>query len=139
MGLGRLGRHLAWDLSPVRAHSLWAGLCPEKLAKQRVKQELQTIKTNFQILKFNLVWGLVGELKKTKGLKILLELDAHLRFEKNAFLICFRRVGPKIWNSLPSDMRNLPKSIFQKKLFEILSKSDDYLEITEIMRQLKFN
>ena len=23
--------HLPWDLSPVRAHSLWAGLCPEKL------------------------------------------------------------------------------------------------------------
>ena len=36
-------------------------------------------------------------------------------------------------------MRNLPKSTFQKKLFEILSESDDYLEITEIMRQLKFN
>ena len=25
------GWHLAWDLSPVCAHSLWAGLCPEKL------------------------------------------------------------------------------------------------------------
>ena len=49
----------------------------------------------------------------------------------------------QIWNSLPSDMRNLPKSTFRKKtrnkLFEILSKSDDYLEITEIMHQLKFN
>ena len=55
----------------------------------------------------------------------------------------FLRVGPKIWNSLPSDMRNLPKSTFRKKirnkLFEILSKSDDFLEITEIMHQLKFN
>ena len=52
----------------------------------------------------------------------------------------FLRVGPKIWNTLPSDMR---KSTFRKKirneLFEILSKSDDYLEITEIMHQLKFN
>ena len=52
-------------------------------------------------------------------------------------------VGPKIWNSLPSDMRNLAKSTFRKKirnkLFEILSESDDYLEITEIMHQLKFN
>ena len=27
----------------------------------------------------------------------------------------------------------------RNKLFEILSKSDDYLEITEIMHQLKFN
>ena len=42
-----------------------------------------------------------------------------------------------------SDMRNLPKSTFRKKMrnkfFEILSKSDDYLEINEIMHQLKFN
>ena len=73
------------------------------------------------------------------GPPFLIIIAQSLRFEKNAFLICFRRVGPKIWNSLPSDMRNLPKSTFQKKLFEILSKSDDYLEITEIMRQLKFN
>ena len=28
------GWHLAWDLSPVRAHSLWAGLCAEKLVKK---------------------------------------------------------------------------------------------------------
>ena len=27
----REGWQLAWDLNPVRAHSLWAGLCPEKL------------------------------------------------------------------------------------------------------------
>ena len=37
-------------------------------------------------------------------------------------------------------MRNLPKSTFQKKvrdkLFEILAKSDDYLQITEIINQL---
>ena len=55
----------------------------------------------------------------------------------------FLRVAPKIWNSWPSDMRNLPKSTFRKKirneLFEILSTVDDYLEITEIMHQLKFN
>ena len=55
----------------------------------------------------------------------------------------FLRVGPKNWNSLPSDLRNLTKSTFRKKirneLFEILSKSDDYLEITEIMHQLKLN
>ena len=36
----------------------------------------------------------------------------------------FIRVRPKVWNPLPLDMRNLPKSTFQKKvrdmLFEIL-------------------
>ena len=50
----------------------------------------------------------------------------HSRLEK--MRSSFLRVGPKIWNSLPSDMRNLPKSTFRKmiwnKLFEILSKSD---------------
>ena len=55
----------------------------------------------------------------------------------------FIRIGPKVWNSLPLDMRNLPKSTFQKKvrdmLFEILSKSDYYLQITEIINQLKLN
>ena len=65
----------------------------------------------------------------------------HSRLEK--MRSSFLRVGPKIWNSLPSDMRNLPKSTFRKKtrnkLFEILSKSDDYLAITEIMHQLKFD
>ena len=63
----------------------------------------------------------------------------HSRLEK--MRSSFLRGGPKIWNSLPSHMRNLPKSTFRKKirnkLFEILSKSDDYLEITEIMHQLK--
>ena len=36
VGLGSDGTlwHLAWDLSPVRAHSLWAVLCPEKRVKK---------------------------------------------------------------------------------------------------------
>ena len=55
--------------------------------------------------------------------------DSRLEKMRSSFL----RVGLKIWNSLPSDMRNVPKSTFRKKLrsklFEILPKSDDYLEI----------
>ena len=31
-GIGS-GWHLVWNLSPVRAHSLWAGPCPEKQVK----------------------------------------------------------------------------------------------------------
>ena len=42
---------------------------------------------------------------------------------------------PQIWETTKSTFR---KKI-RNKLFEILSKSDDYLEITEIMHQLKFN
>ena len=34
--LGRDGMHLAWDLSPIRSYSLWAGLCPEKLVNRRM-------------------------------------------------------------------------------------------------------
>ena len=34
---------------------------------------------------------------------------------------------------------NLLLEKISNELFEILSKSDDYLEITEIMHQLKFN
>ena len=34
--LGRDGMHLACDLSPVRSHSLWASLCPEKLVNRRM-------------------------------------------------------------------------------------------------------
>ena len=81
-------------------------------------------------------WSLTREL-----CLYLLIYTEHSRLEK--MRSSFLRVGPKIWNSLPSDMRNLPKSTFRKKLrsklFEILSKSDDYLEITEIVHQLKFN
>ena len=65
----------------------------------------------------------------------------HSRLEK--MRSSFLRVGPKLWNSLPSDMRNLSKSTFRKKirneLFDILSKTDNYLEINEILHQLKFN
>ena len=28
--------HLEWDLSPVCAHSLWAGPCPEKLVNKKI-------------------------------------------------------------------------------------------------------
>ena len=30
-------------MSPVRAHSLWAGLCPERLVKLKKKLSLQTV------------------------------------------------------------------------------------------------
>ena len=36
MRLGRDGMHLGWDLSPVRPHSLWAGLCQENLVNRRM-------------------------------------------------------------------------------------------------------
>ena len=64
----------------------------------------------------------------------------HSKLEKvrNSFLI---RTGPKVWNALPSDFRNLSKFTFQKKLkhrlVELLAKADDYLEITQIIHAIK--
>ena len=63
----------------------------------------------------------------------------HSKLEKvrNSFL----RTGPKVWNALPSDFRNLSKFTFQKKLkhrlVELLAKADDYLEITQIIHAIK--
>ena len=63
----------------------------------------------------------------------------HSKLEKvpNSLL----RTGPKVWNALPSEFRNLSKFTFQKKLkhrlVELLAKADDYLEITQIIHEIK--
>ena len=63
----------------------------------------------------------------------------HSKLEKvrNSFL----RTGPKVWNALPSEFRNLSKFTFQKKLKHglvgLLAKADDYLEITQIIHEMK--
>ena len=63
----------------------------------------------------------------------------HSKLEKvrNSYL----RTGPKVWNALPSEFRNLSKFTFQKKLkhrlVELLAKADDYLEITQIIHEMK--
>ena len=63
----------------------------------------------------------------------------HSKLEKvrNSFL----RTGPKVWNALASEFRNLSKFTFQKKLkhrlVELLAKVDDYLEFTQIIHEMK--
>ena len=63
----------------------------------------------------------------------------HSKSEKvrNSFL----RTGPKVWHALPSEFRHLSKFTFQKKLkyrlVELLEKADDYLEITQIIYEMK--
>lgn len=63
----------------------------------------------------------------------------HSKLEKvrNSFL----RIGPKVWNALPSDFRNSSKFTFQKKLkhrlVQLLSKADDYLGISQIIHEIK--
>ena len=48
MGLGRDGTlHGMGPMSPVRAHSLWAGLYPEKLVELKLKARAQTSERDF--------------------------------------------------------------------------------------------
>ena len=45
MGLGRDGTlHGMAPMSPFRAHSLWAGLCPEKLVELKLKARAQNLR-----------------------------------------------------------------------------------------------
>jgi hypothetical protein len=50
----------------------------------------------------------------------------------------FSRIGVKVWNSLPPSDRRLSKSSFSKGcksiLFDALSSSDDYIDLTQIMQ-----
>lgn len=56
---------------------------------------------------------------------------------RNSFL----RLGPRIWNSIPSTTRDLPKASFKKEikhiLFDLLSEADDYLEVSQIINNIK--
>ena len=74
------------------------------------------------------------------GLLSMIIFIPNIQGLKKCVFLSFLRIGPKIWNSLPSDMTKFPKSTFRKKLrntlSEVLLKSDDSLAITEIMHQL---
>jgi hypothetical protein len=56
----------------------------------------------------------------------------------NARAKSFSRIGVKVWNSLPPSVRRLSKSSFSKGcksiLFDALSSSDDYVDLTQIMQ-----
>ena len=47
--------HLAWDLSPVRAHSLWAGLCPEKLLNKQINKKTKSLEWKIEIYSYSLL------------------------------------------------------------------------------------
>ena len=52
----------------------------------------------------------------------------------------FSRVGGKIWSSIPTDLRRLPKNNFKKhlhqKLLHLLSKEDDYIDQKDIIKKI---
>ena len=51
----------------------------------------------------------------------------------------FSRLGAKIWNSIPLELRKLPKYNFKRKmqdlLFHILIKEDDYVGIPTLVSE----
>ena len=67
----------------------------------------------------------------------------------NYYINCFRlkqnknsfsRIGCKIWNSIPGNLRNLPKHIFKEKittiLFQNLQVQDSYVDVEQIISDM---
>ena len=51
----------------------------------------------------------------------------------------FSRIGRKIWNSIPGNVRNLPKHIFKEKitiLFQNLQVQDSYVDLEQIISDM---
>ena len=52
----------------------------------------------------------------------------------------FSRMGGRIWNSIPTELREKPKNHFKKvlhrKLLQILEKKDDYIDILTIQKEI---
>ena len=55
----------------------------------------------------------------------------------------FSRIGTKIWNEMPMSLRKLPKTVFQRKikqiLFEILALEDCYIDLPVIIQKVQLN
>ena len=53
----------------------------------------------------------------------------------------FSRIGVKVWNAIPQALRNLSKNAFKRKLkqilFNILGSQDSYIDLSEIIQNVK--
>ena len=54
----------------------------------------------------------------------------------------FSRIGVKVWNAIPQALRNLSKNALKKKtnkqiLFNILGSQDSYIDLSEIIQNVK--
>ena len=62
---------------------------------------------------------------------------SRLNHHKNSF----SSIGATIWNSIPEDLRKLPKHRFKEKiteyLFQIFLKQDSYVDIHMLMNEMK--
>ena len=55
----------------------------------------------------------------------------------------FSRIRTKIWNEMPMSLRKLPKTLFKRKikqiLFEIVASEDCYIDLPVIIQKVKLN
>ena len=62
---------------------------------------------------------------------------SRLEIQKNAF----SRMGAKLWNEIPSSLRELPKNSFKlrikDKLLSVLEDEDSFIDICKIISKLK--
>jgi hypothetical protein len=53
----------------------------------------------------------------------------------------FSRTGPRIWNSIPCDLRNFPMNKFKKTLHKVIvsifTNEEDYVDIAMLTNRLK--
>ena len=53
----------------------------------------------------------------------------------------FSRIGVRMWNKVPQALRNLSKNTFKRKLkqilFNILSSQDSYIDLSQIIQNVK--
>ena len=64
----------------------------------------------------------------------------HIKYSRlNQQSKSFSRLGAKVWNSIPLELRKLPKHSFKRKmqdlLFHILIKEDDYVGIPTLISE----
>ena len=53
----------------------------------------------------------------------------------------FKQIGVKVWNEIPQALRNLSKNAFKRKLkqilFNILGSQDSYIDLSQIIKNVK--
>ena len=63
------------------------------------------------------------------------------RLSVQANSLSFSRIGAKVWNEIPLALRNLSKNAFKRKLkqilFNILGLQDSYIDLSEIIQNVK--
>ena len=73
-----------------------------------------------------------------------LEGNDYIKYSRcNDLFKSFSRLGPKIWNSIPQELRKVPKFAFkanlQNRLLVVLMDEDDYVGIPFLIKKFQNN